>query len=529
MKKELYEWQEECLDRWFANRGRGIVQAVTGSGKTLLALTAVSRLDGKLDGKLRVKIVVPTGALMLQWNRALREYLVSIHDKECSPSDLQDTIRRTIGLRGGGSKSVPDCKYMIYVVNSARYELARQILAELKRGENILLVADECHHYESEQNRLIFEFLPHMKGYEDHFFSLGLSATLPSGQAQRYLASVLGRKIYHYGMGEASAGNTICPYDVYHISLFFRPDERAEYDELSDQMIFLYGKLLKIYPSLNALTQKERFEFLRSLAGGKNRKTAETASSYMNLTFMRKRLVCLASARITCACDLVNRLDMREKIIIFGERISQADELYRLLQEKYPEKVGRYHSKMSAQANKNALERFRTGSTRILIACKAIDEGLDVPDASVGIILSGTSTQRQRIQRLGRIIRKKDTKDRAALYYLHITETSEDSCYLTDASGHRLFELSYDDKAKQFINPAYDDKASALFRKMKASGASAEILAEAARCLHLGCVRPDWMAKPSVIDEQIKNARYTSEKNYWVCMKKLSCPTGSPG
>ncbi len=40
MEKKLYSWQEDCLKRWFANKGRGMVQAVTGSGKTLLALTA---------------------------------------------------------------------------------------------------------------------------------------------------------------------------------------------------------------------------------------------------------------------------------------------------------------------------------------------------------------------------------------------------------------------------------------------------------------------------------------------------------
>lgn len=521
MKKTLYEWQEECLDRWFANHGRGIVQAVTGSGKTLLALTAISRMDEKLEGKLRVKIVVPTGALMLQWNRALREYLFSVHDLEKSSSDLQDTIRGSIGQRGGGSKSSPDCKYMIYVINSARYELARQVLAELRRGENVLLIADECHHYESEQNRLIFEFLPHIKECKDHFFSLGLSATLPSGPAQHYLTSVLGRKIYHYGMNEASASKTICPFDIYHISLSFRPDERNEYDELSDQLIFLYGKLLKLYPSLNALTQKERFEFLRNIAGGKNRNAAETASAYINLTFIRKRLVCLASARITCTCALISRLDANDRIIIFGERISQADELYHILLEKYPEQVGRYHSKMGQQANKNTLERFRTGSIRILIACKAIDEGLDVPDASIGIILSGTSTQRQRIQRLGRIIRRKDAKDRAALYYLHITETSEDSCYLPDTDRHRMFELLYDDRERRFIHPAYDDKASVLLSEMACAGTDTEIMKEITRCLRLDSVRSDWMAEPAVIEEQIRNAKYNREKNYWVCMKKL--------
>lgn len=527
MTMKLYEWQEECVRRWLANNGRGIVQAVTGSGKTLLALTAMNHMDRRSDGKLRVKIVVPTSTLMRQWKQALLEYL-SVSHKDCPSAESNHTVPQNtdklqsmIGLRGGGFKSSPEHKYMIYVINSARYELARQILTELRNGEYVLLIADECHHYESEQNQLIFEFLPYIKEYEDHFFSLGLSATLPAGQTQRYLTSVLGRKIYHYGMREASAGATICPYDVYHIGLFFHDDEQYEYDDLTEQMTFLYGRLLKVCPSLNSLTQKERFEELRSLVNGRNRKTADMASSYINLTFMRKRLVCLAAARISCARDLIGCLDPREKIIIFGERISQADELYRLLQADYPEKTGRYHSQMGNQANRNVLERFRTGSIRILIACKAIDEGLDVPDASVGIILSGTSTQRQRIQRLGRIIRKKGDESRAALYYLHITETSEDSCYLPGGSEHRLFELTYDDRIQQFYNPDYDAKASALLTEMEDNGANPEILAEAARCLRLGRVRSDWTLTPDEIDKRIQDAKYTSEKNYWVCMKKL--------
>ena len=197
MKTELYGWQEECLKRWFDHNSRGIVQAVTGSGKTMLALTAMSRLEQQLGGKLRVKIVVPTGALMRQWKQALQEHLTD-------EPQIQTAVRSGIGLRGAGFKCTSDCKYMIYVINSARYELARQILGELQQGENVLLIADECHHYESEQNRLIFEFLPYIKEREDHFFCLGLSATLPSGPSLRYLASVLGRKIYHYGLKEAS-------------------------------------------------------------------------------------------------------------------------------------------------------------------------------------------------------------------------------------------------------------------------------------------------------------------------------------
>lgn len=518
MKKKLYQWQEECLREWFANNGRGIVQAVTGSGKTFFALTAASRLKENLNQDLHLKIVVPTKALMLQWNKALKEFL-SDSDKE---NGKTRNLREVIGLRGGGFKSSPDHPYMIYVINSARYELARQILAELKRGENVLLIADECHHYESGQNQLIFEFLPHIEQYQERFFSLGLSATLPVGQAQRYLATVLGPKIYHYGMTEAARHRTICPCDFYHISLTFQPSERTQYEDFSERMIFLYRRLLQAYPALGSAGQKERYELLRSLTGDKNRKIAETATQYMNLSYKRKSLVCLAASRISCVNNLVPRLNPEEKVLIFSERISQADELYGLLQKHYPERAGRYHSKMGDQANKNTLERFRAGSIRILIACKAIDEGIDVPDASIGIIMSGTSSQRQHIQRLGRMIRPDQAKKKASLYYLHMADTSEDSCFLPDIDERHLFELAYDLQTRTFIHPAYDEKAALLLEEMQNTGIGEEKLREAERCLRLGCVRSDWLLTQAEIEEQIGKCRYTSDRNYWVCMDRLA-------
>lgn len=516
MKKDLYQWQEECLQRWFANNGRGIVQAVTGSGKTFLALTAASLVKKNLNQNLHVKIVVPTKALMLQWNKALKNFL-SDHSGE---KDRNQNSGNEIGLRGGGFQSSPDHPYMIYVINSARYELARQILSELKSGEAVLLIADECHHYESGQNRLIFEFLPHIEHEQKRFFSLGLSATLPASQS--YLTSVLGPKVYHYGIAEASRQRTICPCDFFHIGLSFQPSEQMEYEEISERMNVLYRRLLQACPSLGLSGQKECFELLRSLAGDKNKKIAEAASLYMNLSYKRKSLVCLAASRISCVYSLITRLSVKEKILIFSERISQADELYRLLQSLYPEKAGRYHSKMGNQANKNILERFRTGSIRILIACKAIDEGIDVPDASIGIVMSGTSSQRQHIQRLGRMIRPALEKDRASLYYLHMEDTSEDTCFLPDIAAHHLFELTYDLPTQSFSHPVYDEKAALLLEEMRRADTDGKTIQEAERCLRLGRVRSDWLLAPERIEEQIVQCKYTSDKNYWVCMKRLN-------
>lgn len=315
--------------------------------------------------------------------------------------------------------------------------------------------------------------------------------------------------------------HTICRYDIYHVGLSFLPDEEEAYQEISERMNYLFRNLLRTHPFLKDMSVKERYNHLQALAGDKNPRTAETASMYIRLSFRRKSLVCLASARISCACELLARLPSSEKIIIFGERIRQAEELYQLLQVQYPGKAGRYHSQMGQTANRRTLDRFRDGSIRILIACKAVDEGLDVPDASIGIILSGTSMQRQRIQRLGRILRKADGKDRASLYYLHLRDTTEDTCFLPDAGESRVSDLEYFPDTREFSNPPYDRASEILLENMRRAGAGSSAIEEAQRCLRLGAVRSDWLSGRDDLDAEIRAAKYTSDKNYWICMKKM--------
>jgi len=145
MDMELLSWQVECLKQWETHLFRGIVNAVTGSGKTILALSAVKMLsEAEDDRPLRVKIVVPKVFLLHQWRNAISGFL--------------DVPRESIGFFSGAQKTSAPCKFMIYVINSARYTLARHIVRDIESGDRVLLIADECHHYGSEENSKIFDF-----------------------------------------------------------------------------------------------------------------------------------------------------------------------------------------------------------------------------------------------------------------------------------------------------------------------------------------------------------------------------------
>ena len=400
--EDRYRWQEECIEIWKRNDCRGIVEAVTGSGKTVLALKALRELRESCGENMWTAVVVPTRALMVQWSRLLRSFFL-------------------------GEDSGTELQYQIYVINSARYRLARQILGKLRDGRTVFLIADECHHYTSGENGKIFEFVPYLKEVPGHYHALGLSATVSGKDGAERLETALGKIIFRYSYWQALRAGVVSEFKLIQIALHFQADECEEYEELSDRMKNVRKQLYSRYP----LLKKEGISFfsvLQSLAK-EDTVTGRLAGTYLHLSYQRKRIVCMAKNRIFCVQELLRELDIRRKVLVFSERIEQAEQLFALLKREYGDKAGKYHSKAGKQANENALERFRNGEILILVTCKALDEGVDVPDAEVGIILSGTGMERQRLQRLGRILRRSEKKETAALYYLFVRESMEEKSY----------------------------------------------------------------------------------------------------
>lgn len=399
-----YHWQEECLAVWEKNNYRGTVEAVTGAGKTMLAVKAMERLLHIYGDNLLTAIVVPTRALMVQWNRSLLSFFLE--------TDLAEKPQ-----------------FQVYVVNSARYRLARQILDRLRAGGDVFLVADECHHYTSVENRKIFEFIPHMEHLPGHYCAMGLSATVADKDATEILEPALGRIIFRYSYDRALRDGAITAFKLVQTALHFCEDEQQEYDELSERMAVLRTQLYSRYPLLKK-DGGSFFAILKTLATEDHSKTGILAKAFLSLSYQRKKLVCMAKNRILCAHELLREMDIRRKVLIFSESIDQAEMLFDRLLPDYGGKVGKYHSRAGKQANENTLERFRNSEILILITCRALDEGIDVPDAEIGIILSGTKMERQRLQRLGRILRKNEKKGAACLYYLFIAESTEEKSYI---------------------------------------------------------------------------------------------------
>lgn len=504
---ELYKWQRDCLAAWEENRRRGIVNVITGAGKTVLAIEAARRLR-RIWPELRVRIVVPTIPLAGQWKQALL----------AEPGGEADLP----GLYGGMRKDSFDRPTMIYIVNSARTVLSRHIRADLALERPVLLICDECHHYQSRENRRIFDFLtPEIKD-SPLYCCLGLSATPFSDDRDAgYLQGVLGKEIFRYGFARAVKEGVIAPFTLCQVAASFLPEEREAYQELSEEISLTMFKLWRQHPELKDLQEGRFLRRVSALAAEAEFDPEEPAARFLLLCYQRKEISVLARARVQCCLDLLLRLPGTDRVLIFCERIEQAEAMAQAIRRQFGgEACGLYHSGLSREARERNMARFRDGRNRILVSCRCLDEGIDVPDAAIGIVLSGSSVERQQVQRLGRVIRRSRGKDAACLYYIYICQSAEDRAFLPRQPDHRRFDLEYLPAERDFSNDLYEYAALELLSAAKAHGMSPERLRELRTCLLTGLVRADYLLPPAV---QARNAEDGTirQRNYWNVMRRM--------
>jgi|SRR5579863_1496222 len=365
-------WQVEALARWRASGNRGIVRVVTGGGKTLFALQCALEVLAETP-ELRIGIIVPSVALLDQW------YV-----------ELQDEIGATpeeIYVTGGGGEATRLSRFYLAVINTAR---TRGL--GLPADAPAMLVVDECHRAGAEQSQ---------RALEGSFMAtLGLSAT-PEREYDEALTEVLiprlGPIVFDYTYVEAAADGVISPFSLVNVEVPLTDDESSDYDRLSRQVSIAW----------------------RSFKEG-------TSDEGRVKTLLRRRalLSAKASRRVPVAVSIADA-HRGSRIVIFHEGIAEAEEIARLLRERR-HNVTLYHSRIAPAMRRDNLRLFRRGQFQILVSCRALDEGVNIPEAEIGIVASSTASLRQRIQRLGRVLRPAPGKSAATVYTLFATTVEEE-------------------------------------------------------------------------------------------------------
>lgn len=440
----LHEWQVRARDTWFAAGCRGTMKVVTGAGKTVLALAIAEQLQRTLDRQLRVAIVVPTIVLLRQWFATLITH-------STLPAEA-------IGRMGGGyGDTFGDGRRVLIAVLASAHKLLPRAVAEGGIGDHLLLVVDECHRAGAPEQRAV---LSTPRGY-----ALGLSATPERSDdsdedggelGDDYDASPVGRElggtIYELTVADAVRLGILPPFEVHHFGLPLTADERTRYEALSRRLTDLRSRLRE-QPGARRAGGGERFlQWCRTTAARRGDELGAQAASFVGLTSERKRLLYGAEGRRTATLSLIRdafaaRDDSR--VILFHESIDEVTALYELLTAEGIPAVME-HSDLPASLREASVELFRSGAAKVIVSARALIEGFDVPAADLGIVVASSSSPRQRIQSIGRVLRKYRTpagEDKPArICMLYVRDTTDDLIYakadwsrLTGAERNRYF------------------------------------------------------------------------------------------
>lgn len=412
---ELYAWQRECLPIWLSS-GRGSIKVATGGGKTLFALAVAQRLQNELEPDLRLVVVVPTIPLMFQWYDELRR------------GNLPDSA---IGLMGGGKElsSAENLRVLLCVLNSARDRLP-SFVTHARWADRMLLVVDECHRANAEQARRIFEAKPR--------YTLGLSATpeqdtgdqgVPTKEA--YEASPVGQGlgpiIYEFTLRQSLEAGLLTPFEVWHVGLPLAPAEAAEHERLSREISELRKELQVRHRRSRSSQDFIAWCQSQSSRGGG---AATEAERFIGLANRRKRLLYQAGARIDVALGIISESakDPDHRVIVFHESIAEIERLFLgAVSNELP--VVLEHSQLPGNLRDENIEVFRRGIARIIISAKSLVEGFNVPSADLGVIVAASGSVRQRIQSLGRMLRRKPDNRGACVVILYIRDTEDEAIY----------------------------------------------------------------------------------------------------
>ena len=364
-----FPYQRDALDAWEKQRCRGVVVLPTGSGKTFVAVLAIDRRPRS------TLVVVPTIDLMNQWYDLLHA-----------------AFARPIGIIGGGYHEPSDITVTTY--DSAYIHMDR---LGNRWG---LVVFDECHHLPSESYAMAARccLAP---------LRLGLTATpeRTDGGEARY-AELIGPVVYRKDIDELS-GHYLADYETQRLEVKLTDAERAAYDE--ERGIYLsFLRQQGIY--MGSPSGWSDF-IMRSSRSEEGRRAF--------VAYRRQRQLALAAEGKIAMLDHLLHAHRHDRTIVFTEdNATVYDIAARFL-------VPAITHQTKVRERSRILEAFNAGDLRVVVTSKVLNEGVNVPEANVAIVLSGSGSVREHVQRLGRILRKREGK-RAVLYELVSTGTSEE-------------------------------------------------------------------------------------------------------
>jgi len=363
----LHDYQKDALNKWLQTKNGALVLP-TGAGKTVIGIEAISVLN------VPTLVVVSTLELVKQWKR-----------------ELETKLEIEVGTYTGE-------EHVLKPITVSTYDTA-YLRAEELGNQFLLLVFDEVHHLPSPGYANIAEMFVAP-------YRLGLTATYEREDGlHKELERLIGGKVYEIGIDKLK-GKHLAEYTTKKIVTDLTEAEQEEYEKHHR----IFAEFLKKKHIILKSPREFRLLVMRS---GRDANAREAL-----LARNRARQIALNSKTKLNALSEIMGNHFGERIIIFTEHNSL---VYAISREFLVPAITHTTPK---EERAEIMEKFRTGRYKAIVTSKVLEEGIDVPEASVGVILSGSGSKREYKQRLGRILRKREGK-RAILYEIVSKGTTE--------------------------------------------------------------------------------------------------------
>tara|TARA_R110000787_G_scaffold96885_2_gene200415 strand:+ start:367 stop:1530 length:1164 start_codon:yes stop_codon:yes gene_type:complete len=373
------EHQKKALNAWKAADYKGSVICGTGFGKSRVGVLATAHTLNNSDKPFdKALVLVPTVQLQDQFKE---EFIKWGHEV------LLDKIEVM-------------CYQSAYKLSGEHYDI---------------VICDEIHLGLSPEHRKFFINNTYKK-------ILCMTATLPEEPEYRAILATLAPTIYNLSLDECVDLKLVAPYKILCIPVNLSDEERAEYKKINNSFGYHKNRL-----GFGA------FDTAKAILADSSATSEDKATAFQFFACIRKRkkIIDHASAKISGLQKIVvEHLDTQ--ILVFGGSNAFTDELCASIDDR----AVAYHSAKTTKQKKSALQRFNDGEADVLCSTKALNQGFNVPNASVGVICGLTSKSLSMIQRLGRLLRFKEGKT-GQVYILYVEDSQEEKWLKEAVKGLR--------------------------------------------------------------------------------------------
>ncbi|HVT64547.1 MAG TPA: DEAD/DEAH box helicase family protein [Mycobacteriales bacterium] len=379
---DLVAWQREALAAWRRAGHRGVVEAVSGAGKTALAHWAIAQA---VDEGMKVLVITPTADQVDGWYDGLRAAL-PINRVAKQNGTREDHI---------GSADV--------VVTTASDAITNTIFGI---SDKVMVVADQVHHYGTrEQSRALDPV---------YAWRLGLSAVYErddSGIAT-YLDPYFGRVSYRLGFERALKDEAIAPFDVAVVAVSLNTGEQSEYDSLGQQMETLAAELVTDF-GVPAEPAHEFATAVVALADGRMGPSRTAARAYQKALAKRDEIVSRAAGKAAVLKSLAEHIRSNDPALVFLQSSDDAAYVTKTFNT-----AGCATRPLSGGPERRLLGRRSDASQDASDVVLLAGAGDKAP--SLGIIVGASRDKLQLIQRVGQVVRRNGEGHRGRIVTIHV-------------------------------------------------------------------------------------------------------------